>query len=291
MGGNNVKSVLFSRISYVRIEKIEACDTGGTSLRCFGGTKAPPFHRRLPGILRQDVSGGIGMNEVLRQEKKFSINLADSVLLRGYLGAVMHGDAHNGAQGYAIRSLYFDTPDDQDFQDKVDGLELRRKIRLRAYSPSAPFAMLEMKQKQGPYQRKRSLRVFRQDAQRLCRGDYQPLLGYEDPFAAECYGVLHCRCYRPKAVVEYRRQAYVAQENHIRITLDSDIRANEAGWDLFQPDLPLYPVLPPSQLVLEVKYNGFLLSYIKDLLNRVERSEVSVSKYGLARSVSLWGRS
>ena len=84
------------------------------------------------------------MNEVLRQEKKYAVNLADGVALRGRLGAVMHGDAHNGPQGYTIRSLYFDTPDDEDFHSKTDGLELRRKIRLRTYSPQAGFAMLEM---------------------------------------------------------------------------------------------------------------------------------------------------
>ena len=226
------------------------------------------------------------MNEVLRQEKKYAVNIADGVMLRSRLGAVMHGDAHNGAQGYTIRSLYFDTPDDQDFSDKVDGLELRRKIRLRIYSPAADFAMLEMKQKEGPYQRKRSLRLTRPDAMLLCQGDYRPLQGYRDPFAAECYGLMHCRCYRPRAVVEYLRQAYVARENHIRITLDSRITATESSCGLFEAELPLYPVTDPFHMVLEVKYNGFLLSYIKDLLNSVERSELSVSKYCLARGVS-----
>ena len=71
------------------------------------------------------------MNEVLRQEKKYAINLSDGAVLRRRLGAVMHGDAHNGPQGYTIRSLYFDTPDDQDFHDKLDGLELRRKLRQK----------------------------------------------------------------------------------------------------------------------------------------------------------------
>ena len=135
------------------------------------------------------------MNEVLRQEKKYAVNVADGAVLRRHLEPVMHADAHNGPQGYGIRSLYFDTTDDQDFQDKIDGLELRRKIRLRTYSPRSDFAMLEMKQKEGPYQRKRSLRLSREDAQRLCRGDYRPLQAYEDPFAAECYGLMHCRCY------------------------------------------------------------------------------------------------
>lgn len=227
------------------------------------------------------------MNDVLRQEKKFAINLTDGAILRQRLGSVMHRDAHNGAQGYIIRSLYFDTPDDQDFSDKIDGLELRRKIRLRTYSPQSSFAMLEMKQKQGPYQRKRSLRIAREDALRLCQGDYEPLHGYDDPFAAECYGLMHCRCYRPKAVIEYRRQAFVARENHIRITLDSQLTATETSFQLFSPRLPLYPVMDPFHMVLEVKYNGFLLSYIKDLLDLVERSELSVSKYCLGRGVSL----
>ena len=226
------------------------------------------------------------MNEVLRQEKKYAINAADGAALRQRLGPVMLGDAHNGAQGYVIRSLYFDTPDDQDFQDKVDGLELRRKLRLRTYSPQSDFAMLEMKQKQGPYQRKRSLRLAREDAQRLCRGDYRPLQKMADPFAAECYGLMHCRCYRPRAVVEYRRQAYIARENHIRITLDSRITATESRFDVFSGRLPMYAVMDPFHMVLEVKYNGFLLSYIKDLLDLVGRPELSVSKYCLARSVS-----
>ena len=227
------------------------------------------------------------MNEVLRQEKKYAINAADGAALYSRLGSVMHADAHNGAQGYVIRSLYFDPPDDQDFRDKVDGLELRRKIRLRTYSPQSDFAMLEMKQKEGPYQRKRSLRLSREEAQRLCRGDYRPLQAHDDPFAAECYGLMHCRCYRPKAVVEYRRQAFVARENHIRITLDSRITATESRWDLFDGGLAMYPVLDPFQMVLEVKYNGFLLSYIKDRLDLAERSELSVSKYCLARSVCM----
>ena len=81
------------------------------------------------------------MNEVLRQEKKFAINIADGAVLGGRLGAIMHADVHNGTQGYVIRSLYFDTPDDQDFYDKVDGLELRRKIRLRTYGPRSDFAI------------------------------------------------------------------------------------------------------------------------------------------------------
>lgn len=227
------------------------------------------------------------MNEVYRQEKKYFMTMADMQRLSGRLDAVMISDAHNGARGYCIRSLYFDTIDEGDYEAKLDGLELRRKIRLRIYDPAADFAMLEMKQKEGGYQKKRSLRVNRQHAQQLARGRYDSLLQYGDPFAAECYGLMHRQCYRPKTIVEYQRKAYIAKENRIRITLDHDIRATETDLDLFCPALNLYPVLDPFNGVLEVKYNGFLLSYIKNLVNAANRSELSVSKYCLARSATL----
>ena len=231
--------------------------------------------------------GGARLNEVYRQEKKYFMSLTDMQRLMGLLDQVMIQDPHNGAQGYAIRSLYFDSLDDRDYQEKVDGVELRRKIRLRIYSPAADFAMLEMKQKQGTYQKKRSLRIARSHAEELVSGRYDSLLTYSDPFAAECYGMMHMWCYRPKTVVEYLRKAYIAKENKIRITFDHEIRASEACLDLFSPQLNLYPVLDGFNGVLEVKYNGFLLSYIKDLVSSANRSELSVSKYCLARSAGL----
>ena len=227
------------------------------------------------------------MNTVMREEKKYAIDIGLGTALRGKLATVMLADSHNGAQGYSIRSLYFDTPDNLDYNEKLDGIELRRKIRLRIYSPNQDFAMLEMKQKEGPYQRKRSLRLSREHGEMLARGEYGPLLSYQEPFAAECYSLMRARCYRPKTIVEYDRTAYIARENHIRITFDSHIRATESSMDIFSPSLPLSPVMSPFRMVLEVKYNGFLLSYIKNLLDNVYRQEISVSKYCMARSFTL----
>ena len=229
----------------------------------------------------------MGMNEVLRQEKKYFITAAEAPVLCSRLGRVMMEDPHNGPQGYSIRSLYFDSLNDRDYWGKMDGMELRRKVRLRCYSPEAGFAMLEMKQKEGAYQKKRSLRVRRDDARQLTLGNFAPLLSYSEPFAAECYGLMHRQCYRPRAVVEYLRKAYIAKENRIRITIDSHITATESCYDIFSPELLQYPVFDQFNAVLEVKYNGFLLGYIKELLGSANRSEFSVSKYCLARSAGL----
>lgn len=228
------------------------------------------------------------MNQVLRQEHKYLLSLWESRACIDRLRRVMAQDSHNGEQGYLVRSLYFDTLDDQDFFDKQNGLDARKKLRLRIYDPQQDFAMLEMKQKQGDEQKKRSLRVKAQDARLLCDGNYSPLLQYADAFAVECYAVMTTACYQPKAVVQYHRFAFVGQESKVRITLDSEIRATESATDLFSSTLAMNPVFHGGQAVLEVKYSGFLPSYLKELVSFADRSKLAVSKYCLSRSLSQW---
>ena len=223
------------------------------------------------------------MNRVCREEKKFLIGFEEYMAKSHMLHQVMREDPHNGLHGYMIRSLYFDTVYDEDLSEKLAGIETRRKIRLRCYDPNADCAMLEIKQKQGANQLKRSLRLPREDAVRLTRGDYSPLLRYREPFAAECYAMMQCRCYRPKTIVEYRRRAFIAKENKIRITFDHNIVSTESCFDLFAERLNMNPVLDPCDVVLEVKFNGFLLGYIQQMLSSIDKSELSVSKYVLAR--------
>ena len=225
------------------------------------------------------------MRDVLREEKKFLMLQAEALALRAHLSGVLTQDANNGIDGYCVRSLYFDTLRNRDLQEKEDGIELRRKLRLRVYSPDADFALLEMKQKQGQYQRKRSLRLERSEAAELINGKYSVLLDGKGSFGEECYVMMEMHLYRPKTIVEYDRFAFIAPENSIRVTFDSGIRASGTNFNIFDPQLDLNYVLDPSGTVLEVKFNGFLLSYIKDMLLPVQKSELSVSKYALARSL------
>ena len=78
----------------------------------------------------------------------------------------------------------------------------------------------------------------------------------------------------------------IAKENKIRITFDHQIVSTESDMNLFAKDLNMNPVLDPFAVVLEVKFNGFLLDYIRDLISNAQKSELSVSKYMLARQAS-----
>lgn len=243
----------------------------------------PPLPKRYLPYLPE---GGTS-RRVLRQEHKYAIAQMQLLQYRARITKIMQADKNNGADGYMVRSLYFDTLNDYDYRTKIDGVDMRRKIRLRIYSTKSEYASLEIKQKQSIYQLKRSIRIKREDAEQMCGGNYTPLLYYDDAFALECYALMNARGYLPKAIVQYQRTAFVGTGNDIRITFDSQIRATESCMDLFSDRLCLYPAANPLSAVLEVKYNSFLFSYIKDLLQGLEKSGVAVSKYCMARAISM----
>ena len=227
------------------------------------------------------------MRSVSRKEKKFLLDAVSAAQAQARVASVLHADPHNGTYGYPVRSLYFDTPDDRDFWAKIDGLRNRRKVRLRTYGADADFALLELKQKTIDNQRKRGLRVSRADAMALCHGNLSCLRENADPLAQELYVIMTNWCYQPRMIVEYDRAAYVVQENSTRVTFDKRVRATEASTNLFDPHLAMYPVIDPFNVILEVKFNTFLMSYVRQTLgSAVDRSEVSVSKYIMGRGVS-----
>ena len=220
------------------------------------------------------------IKKVFRQEKKFLISGEQYYRFSHQFAELFKEDSHNGIDGYMVRSLYFDTLGNKDFEEKLAGVECRR---LRIYNSQDMTALLEMKQKQGSNQLKRSLTISREHAEELMKGHYEALLEYDEPFAKECYGVLKMNCYMPKVIVEYKRRAFVFKENDTRITFDSNISASKVTGRFWEEYAGCFPVMQPGCVVMEVKYNNFLLSYIKNILRISNKSETAVSKYALAR--------
>ena len=61
------------------------------------------------------------MLKVLREEKKFLLSYLQYKEKDFYLSKLLHGDKHNGVNGYKVRSLYFDTVYDTDYFEKLNG--------------------------------------------------------------------------------------------------------------------------------------------------------------------------
>lgn len=226
--------------------------------------------------------------EVLRTEQKYELSPPEASRMEFLLSQVLRRDSHSQNGGYMVRSLYFDTPDALDYYEKLDGLEARKKVRLRVYGFGDTPAKLELKQKQGSQQRKRSLTLSRRQAEQLIAGDFSSL-EQSGEFGRYMYSLMRTEDYRPVCMVEYDRVAFICPTNDIRLTLDSGLRSNEGCFELYNPAMQFAPVYPLGGVTLEVKYNHFLLSYIKDALVSVNKLRVSSSKYCRCRQFGLIG--
>ena len=76
--------------------------------------------------------------KLLRQEYKYFISNEELAFLRSSLKIFMKLDknVNKGERFYTIKSLYFDTPYNDNFNEKVDGIYSREKFRIRKYSTS-----------------------------------------------------------------------------------------------------------------------------------------------------------
>ena len=222
--------------------------------------------------------------EVSRKEIKYLISAIQFRQLEKQLVLNMHRDAYARGDGYVVRSLYFDSLFDQDYSDVLDGLETRKKIRLRVYSPDDQKAKLEYKFKQGANQRKSSLILSREQAEWIMSGQYEFLFQRPEPIAKVIYRDIMCGVYRPKVIIEYDRIAYSAPSNNIRVTFDSHIRASTANLDLFSHEICFTPLIEADVGVLEVKYDGFLFTYLQNALKNLDTRPMAMSKYVLGRS-------
>ena len=227
--------------------------------------------------------------DVLRTEKKYTGSPLTAGQITARLSYLLPLDGNcENAKPYIVKSLYFDSLYNRDYMEKGSGLEFRKKIRLRSYGDGG-IVKLEWKRKQGSKQRKQSLLLSKTDAEKLIRGDYRCLLDYDGDLPKQFYAMMTEEVYRPKCIVKYSRLAFTVPTNDIRITLDSGVSAQEGQFNLFQDSVSYYPVTEPGRITLEVKYNHFLLDYIRTALSSFELTETASSKYTASRYFGLGG--
>ncbi|HWS29607.1 MAG TPA: polyphosphate polymerase domain-containing protein [Clostridia bacterium] len=229
------------------------------------------------------------VNTKFRHELKYYLNQGDYELLSKRLGLTMEQDryAKLRAGEYFIRSLYFDDIDDSAFRQKLAGENDRDKYRLRTYNLRDDVVKLERKHKEQEYILKESLDLDRAEAESLISGDYSVLLNREEPFAHRMYRTFTTARFKPCVLVDYMREAYTFSVEDVRITFDKNIRTGFRSVDLFNPDVITYPAVSNYGMVLEVKFNRYLPTYVRSLLQTGAHARSAISKYCLCRKYEL----
>ncbi|MCD8039715.1 MAG: polyphosphate polymerase domain-containing protein [Lachnospiraceae bacterium] len=226
---------------------------------------------------------------VYRHEVKFLLSMTEYEQLKRLLGSLLIKDVNMKRSGdYYIRSLYFDTPENSDYHDKLIGAAQRKKIRLRIYDTAADRVKLEIKNKNGDYSIKETTTISREAAILLSGGNYGALDGYGDDISGKAYVMLSSYAYMPKVLVDYEREAYLLPVENVRLTFDKRVRACSArgcraGAGLFDGSSAFVGVLEPGYMILEVKYDRYLPAYVKNVLSSINMQRMSISKYCMAR--------
>lgn len=216
-----------------------------------------------------------------RHEYKHEINISDMMAVRHRLRAVAEPDEHAEDGRYFIRSLYFDNFSDKALREKIDGANHREKFRIRYYNHDISLLHLEKKSRQNGLSAKSVTFLTAEEAQLIAQNQTDFMRLSDRPLVQELYCKMRSQGLFARTIVDYTREAFVYGPGNVRVTLDYNIRTTLRCTDFLNPDCITVPI--PAECILEVKWDSFLPSAIRDAIQLTGRHSSSFSKYAACR--------
>ena len=220
------------------------------------------------------------MEEQYRNELKFVCSEGELRLLEERIRHICHLDSHAGEDGrYTIRSLYFDTYDDQCFHENEAGIDHRIKYRIRIYDGNRDVIHLECKETRHGLKKKEICSLSLQQCQQLMGG--KPVTGGlpEQNLLRRFLVEQRTRLLMPKVIVEYVSTPYVYPAGNVRITFDRYIRSSTEIGSFLESRITGRGVMAQNSHILEVKYDEGLPGSIREFLSSGKIiSRISFSK-------------
>lgn len=224
-------------------------------------------------------------NQKFRNEWKFVGREADLIKVEARLRGIMEPD-DNGDEGvYRVRSLYFDDLQNSAADDTAAGVSERNKWRIRYYGDDPTHLSLECKEKREGMCRKSACLLTHEEYESLLSGNVGELLWREDkPLLRKFAILMETKVYRPAAIIDYERTAFVEPLSGTRITFDRRIAVGNDYESFLTGDYLLIPLEASDRHVLEVKFDEILPGYIKSAAAE-GFTRTSYSKYYLGRRI------
>ena len=171
---------------------------------------------------------------------------------------------------------------DKALLEKIDGVNLREKFRIRYYNGDTSVIHLEKKSRRAGLGTKFSAALSREEAQRIVDGDPDWMMDSGRPLVQELYCKMRWQGLRPKVIVEYTREPFIYRPGNVRVTFDYDIRTGLSCTDFLNPDCVTIPA-GDAPILLEVKWDAFLPNIIRDAVQTPDRHAEAFSKYAQCR--------
>lgn len=224
-----------------------------------------------------------------RHELKFLVSEQELCLLENKVSQICKKDIYTREQGtYNIRSIYFDTFDDQYLAENEAGVDCRKKYRIRIYNGNSDIIKLECKSSERGMKAKEACNITRQQCEQLMQGNIMiPCMKEQEVLRQLQYDYM-TKLLQPKVIVEYVRTPFVYGVGNVRITFDRQIASSYCIHQFFDTNMVKRLVLPEGMNILEVKYDELLPSTIREILNTgFSLNRTSFSKYAMCRNNSL----
>lgn len=222
-----------------------------------------------------------------RNEIKFVINKDSAEILKQKLALLMDVDTNSitDDNSYLIRSLYFDDIYSNAYYEKMDGVEYRKKYRIRLYNNDTSFIRLECKYKHENKTSKDQILIDKNICDKIINGNIEELDISKDNLLTKFVMDYRVRNLRPSIIVDYKRLAYTYPVSDVRVTFDSKIRSGRYNYNLYDETIETYKVIDDNEVVLEVKFNEILPEQIAMVLSTVPMIRQAYSKFATCRSI------
>ena len=217
-----------------------------------------------------------------RHEWKHEIAYVDLLSIRRRLQAVAQPDPHAIDGKYEIRSLYFDNLSDKALREKIDGVNMREKFRIRYYNGDTSLIHLEKKSRLNGLGTKYTAPLTREEAQAIVDGELDWMMDPDRPLLQEFYCKMRYQGLGPKTIVDYTREPFVYPAGDVRVTFDYNIRTGLLCTDFLNPRCVTIPA-GDAPILLEVKWGAYLPDIIRDAVQTPGRRVGAFSKYAQSR--------
>jgi hypothetical protein len=191
---------------------------------------------------------------------------------------------------YTVRSVYFDTPHFDCYEEKADGLKMRNKFRVRGYGRGGmkSVVFLEIKRKCEAFIKKHRAPLSHDDLEAFfaTRDVDRYITGKTGRDREDALRFLYHYCrhgLRPTVLVVYDREAFKGRfDPSLRITFDKNVRGTPFPLlgELF--DDHRLKMAMPGWSIFEVKFFRYALpSWVRSVIARYELPRLALSKYAI----------
>ncbi len=242
-----------------------------------------------PDVTLEEINIEI-MDKTFRHEYKYLCDSSQNAVLKMRAKGLLKEDRHTQNAGYyRIRSLYFDTIDNQCYLENESGCDKRDKYRIRIYNADYEKIVLEKKSKERQMTSKVSCLINEDMCRKLMKNERVQITEDMTVVQKKLLLEMQLKAMRPSVIVEYQRFPYVEKNGNVRITFDENICSSNDIDHFLEERIITRPVLGIGQSILEVKWDAFLPSYIKEHLSIETLQWTSFSKYYLCRKYNTCG--